>query len=155
MAASLTSRRPGGFTLIELVVVLMILGVAGAMVVPALAGKRAAETTASELAAIYRAARDAAVDRAVVVTVALDLRSGRYEVFTDPAEGAAAQTIRTGTLGMSSGVRLRGESAAGWVVTSFDPFGRARGGWVEIADGEERYEVSTDPWTASVATRRR
>lgn len=154
MAAMLTRRRRLGFTLIELVVVLMIVGIAGAMVVPAFAGRRDAETAASELAAIYRAAREAAADRAVVVTVTVDLRSGRYEVVTDPAERAAAQTLRTGTLRMSAGVRL-GDAGAGWAVTSFDPFGRARGRSVLVRDGEELYEVSADPWTANVEARRR
>ncbi len=144
-----------GYTLMEMVVVLMILAISGAVVVPALARqlRGGAEAVARELVGIYRTPRDVAAARGVPATVTLELGTGRYRVIAEPALAPAPDTVRSGTLGVTGGVRLRG-GHDGWVVCTFHPYGRARCGAVVISDSEGRFEVSADAWTAAIDVRR-
>jgi len=143
--------RERGFTLVELLTVLLLLGVAAAVVVPELSrGVRSgAAVAAREVEATYRSARDAAAERGVPVTVTLELATGSYVVRT-----ALGDEVERGVVLRRSGVRLTG-GRDGWVVARFGPLGRARADRLVVADNEERYEVTAHPWTAAVEARRR
>ena len=76
-----------GFTLVEMLVVLVLLGLAAALVAPAFTNTPAKRTT--ELVELIGAARDAAVRRGEVVSLHVE-RSGAWQV-----EGVAAGKLTT------------------------------------------------------------
>jgi prepilin-type N-terminal cleavage/methylation domain-containing protein len=143
--------RERGFTLVELLTVLLLLGVIAAVVVPELSGgmRSGAAVAAREVEATYRLARDASAERGVPVTVTLELATGAYVVRT-----AAGDEVERGAVTRRSGVRLAG-GRDGWVVARFSPLGRARAERLVVADDEESYDVTVHPWTATIEAQRR
>jgi general secretion pathway protein H len=103
-AATHRRPRPGGFTLLELLVVLLIAGLLVALTPPlisaAVPGMRA-QTAARSLAATLRDARFAAISRGAEVDVRFDLEGRRYAV-----AGARAESLPRGI-----GIRLQGPGA--------------------------------------------
>ena len=76
-----------GFTLVEMLVVLVLIGLAAALVAPAFVPTRARQTR--ELVELIGATRDAAVRRGEVVSLHVE-RSGAWQV-----EGVAAGRLAT------------------------------------------------------------
>jgi type II secretion system protein H len=150
-------KRARGFTLIELMVALAIVGMIATVAVPALRSRSGARATAQQLASIYEAAREAAIARGTSADVLLDLPNGVYYVVTEARPGRPADTIRKGQLGLPGGARLASQPTRalhpvvdGRVVTTFDALGRARGADVVVADDRGRHAVVvTDPWTGA------
>lgn len=146
--------RAGGFTLIETLTVLAILGLVAAAVVPSLGsllrpGSRAA---AEELAGAYRDAREAAAGRAATATVTLDPRSGAWRVSVGSASGPA-DVLAGGNLltdRPDTRVAAPGDDR---VVARFDARGRARAPTVFFERTGDRHVVHVDPWTGAVRIR--
>jgi prepilin-type N-terminal cleavage/methylation domain-containing protein len=148
-------QRSGGFTLIELIVVLAIIGLAATVVAPAFRRLgRDALTTSDAIASLYARATGAANVRRVPVTLAIETASGRFTTLTDPAPGTRRDTIESGALPLAAGAQLSG-GENGWALVSFDSHGGARGHTITITQALERYEVQVDPWTAEAVIRRR
>ena len=87
MSASVSSssiRRRAGFTLIEIAVVLILMGVAVALVAPAFVSRRPADERG--LAAVVRTARGAAIKRGETVTLRVD-PAGRWELLGQASKG--------------------------------------------------------------------
>ena len=92
--------RPRGYTIIEMVIVLMILGVALALAAPGFA--RSVSTSTDTRVQVIAAARGAAIDRAE--TLSLDIgQDGRW-VLSEP--GAADHALSGGTIA-NPGAALR------------------------------------------------
>jgi general secretion pathway protein H len=148
-------RRVGGFTLIELIVVLAIIGLAAGVVAPAFRGLgHDARTTTAAVAALYARASGAASARRVPVTLAIETSSGRFAMLTDPDPGTPRDTIETGELPLAAGTLLSG-GENGWALVSFDARGGARGHTIGMTGERERHEVEVDPWTAEAVVQRR
>lgn len=99
--------RPRGFTLLEIVVVLLLLGVLAAIVVPRLTGSTAAEAAFAErTAAALRYAQRLAVNSGCEIQVQVDAGADRFSVLRRSGGGDTA----CGSGGFSDAVRDPGGS---------------------------------------------
>ncbi|HET8655008.1 MAG TPA: GspH/FimT family pseudopilin [Longimicrobiaceae bacterium] len=154
----MASRRRGcsphdplGFTLLEILVVLTVIGVVLAIAAPSVPRSSAADDAARALGRVLESAREHAALRAVNVAVEIEPGSARYRmVRIDP--GGADSLLVEGSLA-SPRVHLEdGDSGsvggAGVLRIRFSPLGRADGGPVEVQDGRgDRRIVRVDPWS--------
>jgi prepilin-type N-terminal cleavage/methylation domain-containing protein len=92
-----SSNRRTGFTLVEVIVVLVLLTLAAAVVAPSLLRPRA---EASELVSLVRSAREAAVRRGETVHLQID-RSGGWQATTEGSP--PTELLMTGQLSDSQG----------------------------------------------------
>ena len=137
--------RGPGFTLVEIMVVIAILGIAAAVVVPAFArGAAEDDLTRSTrtLGDVLEAARSRAIERAMSVTVTLAPETERYWV------SAAAAALDSGALALDAGVRL--QSLAVRPTFRFDPLGTADGDSVVLVGPSGARAVSLERWTGTL-----
>lgn len=142
----MNSRSTRGFTLIEVVVVLVLLGIVAGVTVPAfrntaLGGPRAAVT--GEVLRLLEGARSTALDRAAVTRLMLDPRTGNYQIEGDSV--GYRVSIREGRLSLPAGVRLEG--GAGWLVARFTPTGTAVTDTIAVTGPDGTTRISVDRWT--------
>jgi prepilin-type N-terminal cleavage/methylation domain-containing protein len=147
--------RSAGFTLVEMLVVLMMIGTAAMVVAPALRrpDERGASPSADALAAAIARARLAAVTRAVPVSVDVDLAAGRWAALAHPAD-RPADTTDAGLLPLSSDTRLSGGDGKTAQV-AFDGLGRARADRLAVSDAHGTQEIVIDAWTGAARVRPR
>jgi len=139
-----------GYTLIEVVVVLLVLALAAGLVAPSVGRSVDALRTRAEIAGVASFLRGA---RAQAIT-----REAPCEVRVDP--GARALVLHTGETGrvtkpVSTALRIVTEPGpAGTII--FYPHGRSSGGRLRIeAPGPSVYLITVDALTGRVATQRR
>ncbi|HOO91602.1 MAG TPA: GspH/FimT family pseudopilin [Syntrophales bacterium] len=87
------SSRAGGFTLLELIIVLVIIGIASALVVPRLVGGIGSldvKGATGKVAASLRYARSQAVSQKVQYTAVFDLEHGRLTIKTADGDRSGA-----------------------------------------------------------------
>ncbi|HEX2091658.1 MAG TPA: type II secretion system protein [Longimicrobiaceae bacterium] len=134
-------RSRAGFTLVEIVVVLLILGIAAGAVAPALLRDDGPQDpvarTAEELAAVLRSARHHAVSGGVTTVLVLDPGSGRYWLEGD--------SVREGFLARAPGVVLVASTPR--VRFEFSSTGGAWGQSVVVSGVGRGAVVTVDPWT--------
>ena len=138
--------RTAGFTLIEVVVVLVLLGVVAGVTVPAfrntaLGGPRAEVT--GEVLRLLEGARSTALDRATVIRLTLDPRTGSYRIEADSA--GYRVSIREGRLSLPAGVTLEG--GADWLAARYTPTGTAVTDTIAIVGTGGTTRISVDRWT--------
>lgn len=150
----MTPRGPSGFTLIELVVVLAIVGVVASVVAPALRQVGIAEPrdAAESLAAALARTSALAARRAAPAALTLEVASGSWTIVGTAARGGPDTTI-AGIVHLG-GARLAG-GRDGWATVTFDGVGRARGDRLVIEQGGQRWAIAADPWTGQVDVRQR
>ena len=143
--------RPQGFTLIEVIVVLLVVGLGAAVVVPGIGrGVDAlrARAEVSGFSAFLRYAREQAVTRRVSQEVRID-PGARMLVLTAAGSERARASRRIG-----EGVRIDATGPSGLVV-KFLPEGRSSGAAFRIeGPGGRVYIVTVDPLTGRVVNRR-
>lgn len=142
------AANQAGFTLIELVVVLAILGIAAAMVVvrgAPVSPSAQARLAASEVLSALQSARADALMTNRSVAFTLDTATRRYQWGQQAAHALPADlqlTLLTGTEQVVS-------KSAGTV--RFDPDGGSSGGRITIAGGDRIWMVGVDWLTGRVS----
>ena len=138
--------RNGGFTLIEVVVVLVLLGVVASVTVPAFrnaaSGGPRVEVT-GEVLRLLEGARSTALDRATVTRLMLDPRSGSYRVEADSIGNRV--TSREGRLTLPAGVALEG--GPGWATACFTATGMAVADTITVVGPDGASRISVDRWS--------
>jgi len=135
-----------GFTLVEILVVLAILGITAAAVVPALARATSEDDVtraARALEQVAAAARRTALERARADVVTLVPESGRYWVHL--SDGT---TIDSGAIALDQGTRLR--SAVPRPQLRFGPLGTADGDTLLLLGAGGAQALVVDRWTGGI-----
>lgn len=142
------ARRDAGFTLAEVVVVVLVLGIAAAVAAPALRrpDEHGAGAAAEALRRVYAEARGDAARRGEPVLVVLETATDSFAVFAEAA-GGARLLLRAGQLPLPAGSILGGRE--GRAHARFTPLGRARADRVTLVQGDVRHVVEVDPWTGA------
>jgi general secretion pathway protein H len=147
----MTARRRGrrGFTLVELIVVLIVIAIAGGVAVPELL--RAMDVGADDgevapLTALLRDARRTSIEHAVIVTLVLDPEGARYRA--DSASVYGSGLIHEGTIEMESGVAMQSDSLR--LHFTFRPDGSAFSDTVVVAGRWGSSRVMVDRWTGAI-----
>jgi prepilin-type N-terminal cleavage/methylation domain-containing protein len=140
-----TRVRTAGFTLLELMIVLLIMGAVAAVAVPMAVPRQASGTAATEqdLVGIFAAARREAVARATATTLHLELTSGTFVLLAERSTSPEADTLRVGAIRLPPGVSLAG-GRQGWARAAFDALGRTHGDRLYIIAEGERRELLLD-----------
>lgn len=142
-------RRAPGFTLLELLIVLMLMGLIAAMTVPSFSGGVSTtqlRSAAREVAAGLRLARDQAIAQRADAVLELDLTARAFRVLPDPRLHA-----------LPSGIDVKLFTAQSDLVSDrvgairFYPDGGSNGGRVTLAAGERKYDIDVDWLTGRVA----
>lgn len=133
-----------GFTLLELLVVLMILGITAVAAVPMLASASTApaeQQTAAEIGSALTAVRAAARETGSIATLTLSSADGRYWASTRSAS-------TSGTIPLAPGVSIT-SATADRIECHFEPAGRAR--CPEIAVRAARtFVVAVNRWSGEI-----
>ena len=141
--------KRSGFTLIEMVLVLLIMGIVFAMVVPSLdsiGGDPEEGQPWKEVADLLRSSRNVALEHAVTVKLVLDPNTGRYRVDSTGARGAGI--VWEGELALGIAVALEADSAR--ARFSFRPDGSAFADSLIVRGGGSATWMSLDPFSGEV-----
>src|SRR5262249_46739345 len=141
----MSAPRQGGFTLIELVVVLCILGLMLTLVVdykPSRSRTLLLAAATAEIASGLRAARAEAIARNHPVSFAVDLAEHRFRI------GSGSVQTLSGELQLTL-LTVAGEQRTGGI--RFNPDGSSTGGRIELADGKQTMAVGVDWLTGRIS----
>ncbi len=148
--------NPEGFTLIEMIIVLVILSVITALVAPRLIqslSRMNVETTARRVASALRLARSLAVTEKITYLATFDINADMLTIFSyqqtpeegDSQEPEANRGVKprvyrlTDGIHLKEGVALNGETVTtGAFQMAFFPGGGTSGGEVVLEDDEGR-----------------
>ncbi len=152
-----------GFTLFELLVVMVIISLMSAVVIPRLAGslnKMNSETAAKKILASLRYARSQAVSERVTYLSVFDFYRNqvvirKWEAGSGKLEEEAENSVSGKIYDLPEGVRLKkampGDIDSGLFQIAFYPGGNSSGGEIIVADGQERqYKIKIDFITGTV-----
>lgn len=153
---SLLTKGPGGFTILELVVLIAVIGLALAIALPRLAGleRAALKSDAGRLSTLLRYAGESAATKRLYYKVSFDIENGSIivERSHDGRDFSPGADIRG--FDLSSGVVLRdlvveglGKIESGTVSVVFTPLGAFEEFSVHLEAGEDRFTVKFNPYS--------
>ncbi|CAA9325429.1 MAG: hypothetical protein AVDCRST_MAG68-2204 [uncultured Gemmatimonadetes bacterium] len=148
-------KTPAGFTLAEILVVMVVIGIVSAAVAPALvrgARPHPADAAAEEIRGVLAGGRRAAVRGGMPVAVELDTRTGRYRVAADDPEAPPGKPLAEGALELPAGVAV--DPPAGVRRFTFGVLGAGQGAPVVVRGGGRTAAVQINPWTGEVRAAR-
>ena len=136
-----------GFTLIELVVVLLILGLTLAAVAPGFAARRdqSSDAAVDAIAMLLRTARNTALETAVPTAVTIDPASARVWVRADEIKNPLDTSF---TIDMPACAEYSATSPR--ARFTFDPRGGATVDTLLVSSARGRWAVTVDSWTGDV-----
>jgi len=140
--------RQAGFTLIELIVVLVILGLALTLIVgykPPWSTGLGIRAAAGQLASTLRLARSEAIARNIPVSVMIDVAEHRYRVGSEPAR-RLPPALKVELLTLAGERRTAVEGAI-----RFNPDGTSTGGRITVGDADRKVAVGVDWLTGRVS----
>jgi general secretion pathway protein H len=138
-----------GFTLIEMIVVIIVIAITAGLTAPAImrmAGAQTDETDTAPVAALLRGARRQALEGGAVVTVIVDPENARYRADTSSARGAGL--LSEGVLSLEPGVTLESDSIR--VRFTFRPDGSVFGDTLTVHGRTTSSRISIDRWTGAI-----
>lgn len=149
-------RCRGGFTIIELVVLMAVIGLALAVALPRLAGfeRAALKSQAGKLSTLLRYANESAATKRLYYKVSFDIEKGSVVVERSP--DGKEFSVDTGIRGlkMSGGAALRdivvgglGKMETGTVSVVFTPLGAAEEFSVHLGAGKDWFTVKFNPYS--------
>ncbi len=159
-----TSLAPRGFTLVEVLVVIVIIGLAGAIVVPSLLnpGTLGVQAAGRMIISDILIAQNDAIASQAVRRVIFEPANNRYRV-TDQAGTTLNASWKSGGLGAANfivdfntdprftGVTMQNPVFNGVAFLEFDPLGAPTdGGSVDVLGGNIRYRIAVAPFTGLV-----
>ena len=169
-------RRADGFTLLELIIVLIIIGISSALVVPRFIGGMGGldlKAASGKVAASLRYARSQAVAQKTSYTAVFDLEQNRLTIRSenggetegdDTVDGGTEENSREKRYDLPEGIFFRRVAEEGdryveddteRFAIGFYPSGASDGGEIVIInDRERRYIVAIDVITGSVKLKR-
>ena len=145
----MSPRARAGFTLIEMIVVLIIVSVVTWLTAPALmraVSPDASDGEATALAALLRGARREAIERGIVVSLTLDPAGAKYRADSISPRGVGL--LGEGEITLDEGVSLETDSAR--VRFTFRPDGSVFGDSITVRGQQGAVLVSMDRWTGAI-----
>ncbi len=145
---SLCAQRTRGFTLLEMLAVILLIGIAAAAVAVSVSqGLASARVRAAsvELAAALRATRAQAIVKGKEQTFALDIRSASYQA----AGGKQVALPKGMRLSITSAREDQKDDHTGRI--RFFPDGSSTGGHIVLQRGERRWQVNVAWLTGAVS----
>lgn len=145
----MTARRRGGFTLIEMIVVLIIVGILAWLTAPAMmrvASPYAHDGQAAPIAALLRSGRREAIERGLVVSMTIDAVAAKYRADSIGVRGAGL--LGEGDIAMDEGVALETDSLR--VRFTFRPDGSVFGDSIIVRGRYGGSVLSVDRWTGAI-----
>jgi prepilin-type N-terminal cleavage/methylation domain-containing protein len=149
-----------GYTLVEVLVVVTIIGIIGAIVVPQMVRGGALQIQAAARAVIadILVAQNEAIAQQAPRRVAIDLEQNRYRVadaggttITASWQAGAQYIVDFGNDQRFQGVRLDAANFDGDAFVEFDELGAPRnGGTIDLVSGDLRYRITVAPFTGRV-----
>ncbi|HKW81859.1 MAG TPA: GspH/FimT family pseudopilin [Casimicrobiaceae bacterium] len=142
-------RRPAGFTMLEILIVLMLIGLLVGIVVPMLGGGVSTaelKGDARALAAGLRQARAQAIAQRGEALLQLDVAGHSFRVPPDPRVHKLAEAIELKLFTAQSDLI---DDRVGAIRFFAD--GGSNGGRITLAAGERKYDVDVDWLTGRVA----
>lgn len=144
------SRARAAFTLVEVLVVLVILGIVAAVATPAFTSLAPADDldrAVDELRTVLERGRATALEQGMPVRFVLDPGTGRWWIRTTMADDGA-HAADSGRLSPADAVVL--QMSTDRAVVRFLPSGAVHGTAITLREGARLVTLRPDPWTGAV-----